>query len=74
MTAIETQHETCTRILASQFPKACKCGASYYPGTWGQLPCLGKQVAPDMTLEYRNCACGSTIAVFTELTDAEGLQ
>ena len=40
--------------------KRCNCcRTDYTPATWAALPCLGTLDG----LEYRNCPCGSTLAI-----------
>ena len=50
--------------------KECPCGESYGMDGWLALPLCGRmRVAqpPDTTLELRNCACGSTLALLVEV-------
>lgn len=42
--------------------KKCRCGATYTPETWSQLPLVGHQDDVGGSLELRNCTCGSTIS------------
>ena len=42
--------------------KHCGCGAVYGRGGWLALPLRGTQPG-DPALEYRDCPCGSTLAV-----------
>ena len=46
---------------ALAWPKRCRCGASYEEAAWKALPFVG--VDHDYCLEFRNCQCGSTLAV-----------
>ncbi len=49
--------------------KTCGCGRRYSRAEWGALPCVGVSFSPADAegpaehLEYRNCSCGSTIAI-----------
>ncbi|MBX3209685.1 MAG: hypothetical protein KF764_31920 [Labilithrix sp.] len=44
------------------WPKQCRgCGASYEEESWRELPFVGVDHA--YRLEFRNCPCGSTLAV-----------
>ncbi|MBX3210650.1 MAG: hypothetical protein KF850_01310 [Labilithrix sp.] len=44
------------------WPKQCRgCGASYEEDGWKDLPYVG--IDPSYRLEFRNCPCGSTLAV-----------
>lgn len=43
------------------WPKRCGCGRIHSEKEWRALPWVG--VEPEMELEFRNCACGSTLAV-----------
>lgn len=43
------------------WPKRCRCGASYDELGWTALPFVG--IDHDYRLEFRNCRCGSTLAV-----------
>jgi len=51
--------------------KKCNCGAEYTETTWACLKCLGKSKPiddgekPDV-LEYRDCRCGSTLAIWLD--------
>lgn len=57
----------------AQFPKACGCGRSYTPARWDALPLCCNSAAPEgrspgpdaesPALEWRQCACRSTLAV-----------
>jgi len=49
--------------MPDPFPKRCACGASYTAEQWQQLRERGHQPDGDQVLEYRDCRCGSTIAV-----------
>ncbi|HVH44187.1 MAG TPA: hypothetical protein VM925_17670 [Labilithrix sp.] len=47
---------------AVPWPKRCRgCGASYEEEAWKALPFVG--IDYDYDLEFRNCGCGSTLAV-----------
>ena len=47
---------------AVPWPKRCRgCGASYEEASWKALPFVG--IDYDYDLEFRNCGCGSTLAV-----------
>ena len=52
---------------ASTFPKRCACGKSYDRAAWSLLPFPKRGGHTDFdettTLEMRNCACGSTMAI-----------
>lgn len=58
----------------SQFPKACRCGLSHGSVAWRKLKFVGRNVTPEddegpaVTLELRNCPCGSTIAIEVDTT------
>lgn len=47
------------------FVKACKCGRTFSPGTWRTLAYVGLQPGL-VTLELRNCSCGTTLSVDAE--------
>lgn len=48
--------------------KACTCcGHEYTLAAWVALQLLGYQTDEDETLELRNCACGSTLAMVARL-------
>lgn len=47
-----------------QFPKRCaKCGTVHTAESWAELRCIGEQAYAGETLEFRNCACGSTLTI-----------
>jgi hypothetical protein len=52
------------RAVRRNFPRVCSCGRRYTYKAWQRLPLLG-QTEYDWgeVLEYRNCACGSTMAI-----------
>jgi hypothetical protein len=43
----------------------CSCGKAYTAKAWEALPNLGTVAYPGygITLEYRNCSCGSTCTI-----------
>jgi hypothetical protein len=44
--------------------KTCACGAAYTRALWRSLPFVGRAIEPGQaTLELRNCACRSTLAI-----------
>lgn len=49
--------------------KRCGCGRLYGEAEWRKLPRAGTmttpadETGPEETLELRNCACGSTLAI-----------
>lgn len=47
-------------------PKRCRCGQVYCGHEWAELPYVGEQNYEGEVLEFRNCSCGSTIAVELE--------
>lgn len=53
-----------TRVNAA-FPKRCSCCGRMVAtlAAWRALPYVGVQAFEDEALEYRNCACGSTLVV-----------
>jgi hypothetical protein len=53
------------RVLRREFPKRCnKCGTVYTFKRWQRLPLLGLQNTDwGEILEFRNCACGTTLAI-----------
>lgn len=69
--------------LAAQWPKEHKCkaagGATVFitEADWAKLPlAVNERLGPDgrnaddfCTLEYRNCSCGSTLAVMVAIHD-----
>lgn len=58
-----------TRIC--RFRETCSCcGRKFGAAEWSRLQYVGIQEAPGMSLELRNCSCGSTIALV--LADATG--
>lgn len=75
------------RRLAAQWPKRCACGRSYRaPGSqvtpveslWESLPLAKSPNGPSgsyrdayATHQMRNCHCGSTLVVLTEIHDLE---
>ncbi len=48
--------------LVDAWPKRCKCGLSYDEHTWKCLEYVGVHEDDAVSLELRNCACGSTLA------------
>jgi hypothetical protein len=63
-----------SRYLPGAFPKPCNCcGARHSSERWQELPLLGRSALAGMTLEYRDCTCGSTltVSVAAELTRGE---
>ena len=59
----------------SQFPKKCGCGLTHGAAEWRKLNYVSRMAVPAdaegpaQTLELRNCACGSTLAVEVDGTD-----
>lgn len=49
--------------------KRCGCGASYTTLTWQRLPFVGTMEDDVETIELRNCACGSTLAIVVDRAD-----
>lgn len=49
------------------FPKRCRCGRSYDQQGWEALPFVG--IDYEFELEFRNCDCGSTLAIPTATDD-----
>lgn len=48
------------------FPKLCPCCSAVYSAkTWAELPLVGEKALTDgePVLSYRNCPCGSTLAI-----------
>ena len=54
-------------VELSEFPKRCNlCGTTYTKAQWGRLPLLGYDHCEwGDILEYRNCPCGTTLAIYT---------
>jgi hypothetical protein len=52
---------------ASEFPKRCNlCGTDYTTAQWRRLPLVGYDHCEwGDVLEYRNCPCGTTLAIYT---------
>lgn len=49
--------------MVFSWPKVCACGRSYERLEWLRLPALGvMRIFHDVSLDLRNCACGSTLA------------
>lgn len=51
------------------WPKKCPCcPRSYTRETWTVLPFVGEKALDDgePVLQYRNCSCGSTLAIVVE--------
>lgn len=46
---------------AMVWPKQCRCGLSYSEDTWQRLYFVG--IDHDYQFEFRNCDCGSTLAI-----------
>ena len=44
-------------------PKQCGCGLSHDAAAWRALPFVGFMLDEAETIELRNCACGSTLAI-----------
>lgn len=56
--------------LNEEWPKACGCGRVYCgPESWKGMKLIGVQADDFATLELRNCPCGTTLAVLTEIHD-----
>lgn len=58
----------------SQWPKQCGCcPRSYTPETWILLPLVGAKAfdVGEPVLEYRNCVCGSTLAIELPANDVD---
>lgn len=64
--------------IAAQWPKNCGCGRVYdltppfvmeSALEWNSLPLKGNIVDEFATIELRNCACNSTLAVITTIHD-----
>lgn len=45
------------------WPKACACGAIWWPARFRALVYVGEWAFEGESLELRNCVCGSTIAI-----------
>lgn len=69
-----------TKRLAEQWPKAHIHAGGYtdpngervvhlMPGDWDKLPFAYKHTDAYCTQEARNCPCGSTLVVMTEIHD-----
>jgi hypothetical protein len=43
--------------------RACGCGRTYTREEWDALPALGIETYGHRTLDHRQCACGSTLAL-----------
>jgi hypothetical protein len=62
-------------VYLTSFPHVCACGRSHTRAEWEALPLVGyfdtpeDDIGPAETQEWRNCECGSTIAV---LVSAKG--
>lgn len=46
--------------------KACGCGRGFTPPEWAMLPHVGVYVDEVEYQDWRNCHCGSTLAVVLE--------
>lgn len=56
--------------LAAEFPKRCKCGNEYLTMEYfKRLPFAHRQSDEFATVEYRHCACKSTIGVIVHIFD-----
>lgn len=54
------------------WPKRCACcPRSYTAESWARLPYVGAKALDvgEPVLEYRNCACGSTLAIELPTSD-----
>jgi hypothetical protein len=61
-----------TMTYLSPFPRVCPCGHSHTQAEWEALPLVGyfytpeDEIGPEEYQEWRNCECGSTIAVLVD--------
>lgn len=54
--------------LESQFPKTCNCcRAERTQEQWKALPLIGRREDEVEASEFRNCACGSTLMLLTDI-------
>jgi hypothetical protein len=56
-----------------QFPKQCRCCARVHSSAeaWAGLRPRGRQADAWEVLEYRDCTCGSTLAVVVQVLQVE---
>jgi transposase-like protein len=57
--------------LPASFPKPCRCGIVHTRDTWKDLPLAGEMPDEGVTLELRNCPCGSTLAIELPLPEPD---
>lgn len=58
-----TLHEQMADTVRAPASKQCGCGANHDPFAWSRLPFVGVMADEEETIELRNCACGSTLAI-----------
>lgn len=64
-------NEAIARFISGQFPKVCACCARAFDvEAWSNLRLIGHQEDAVERLELRDCHCGSTLAVVSNVRDA----
>lgn len=63
---IDAYRRIATRPLGP-WPRRCSCGFRWNEIAWQHLPYVGVMVDDVDAIELRNCTCGSTMGVLTDL-------